>query len=76
VSRRPAPLLRLRLAAGLYRFRESLFLLPAIVVLAGIALAEAAAALDDIADTSGPVPFTVDVSGSAAASMLSTIARR
>jgi hypothetical protein len=39
MSRRSAPMLRLQVAAARYRFRESLFLLPTLVVLAGIALA-------------------------------------
>lgn len=74
MSNRSVPLLRLQVAAAVYRFRESLFLLPAIVVLVGIALAEAAAALDEVAGTRIPVPLTLDVSRSATTSMLSTIA--
>ena len=72
VSRRPVPLLRLRVAASLYRFRESLFLLPAIVVLAGVALAEVCAAVDRAAGPGSVVPLTLDISSNAATWLLST----
>ena len=64
-------------AAGggrLYRFRESLFLLPAIVVLAGVALAEVCAAVDPAAGPGSVVPLTLDINSNAATWLLSTVA--
>ena len=64
-------------AAGggrLYRFRESLFLLPAIVVHAGVALAEVCAAVDPAAGPGSVVPLTLDINSNAATWLLSTVA--
>ncbi|UQU67609.1 DUF2254 domain-containing protein [Couchioplanes caeruleus] len=65
------PALRLAVAAAAYRFRESLFLLPALIVVGSIVLAEVAAAVDRDA---GPVPFTVTMHSSTATWLLSTVA--
>jgi uncharacterized membrane protein len=59
-------------AAGVYRFRESLFLLPALLVLAGVALAEATAAVDQALGAS--VPWTLAMSSNAAVWLLATVA--
>lgn len=64
----------LRTAAGsaAYRFRESLFLLPAVIVVLGIVAAEVAVAVDDVLD---PVPgWLLDMNGNAATWLLSTVA--
>lgn len=45
----------LRAAAALYRFRESLFLLPGLLVLAGVALAELTAAADRALGAAAPL---------------------
>ena len=52
------------MAAAVYRFRESLFLLPTLVVLGGIALAEACALVDRAAGPHTAVPLTLAVTGS------------
>ena len=67
-------MLRLRVAAALYWFRESLFLLPAIVVHAGVALAEVCAAVDRAAGPGRVVPLTLDINSNAATWLLSTVA--
>ena len=64
----------LRLSAELYRFRESLFLLPALVVVGGVVLAEVAAAVDERIGTETNIPATVDMSSNAATWLLSTVA--
>ena len=74
MSRRPRPLPELRVAAALYRFRESLFFLPAIIVLLGAGLAEATATVDDALGADRPVPLTLDVNSNAATWLLSTVA--
>jgi hypothetical protein len=43
------PTLRMRAEASNHRFRESLFLLPALLAVGGVGLAEAAGALDPAA---------------------------
>ncbi|TDB97876.1 DUF2254 domain-containing protein [Actinomadura sp. 7K534] len=58
----------------MYRFRESLFLLPALVVIGGVVLAEAAAAVDRAIGTRTRVPATVDMNSNAATWLLSTVA--
>ena len=73
MSTRPEPLLRLRLASAFYRFRESLFLLPALIVLGGIVLAEISHAVDD-ALGGGPVTGTLAMSSNTATWLLSTVA--
>jgi uncharacterized membrane protein len=74
VSARPEPLLRLRLAAAVYRFRESLFLLPALIVVAGVLLAELAHALDRALGADRTVPGTLAMSSNTATWLLSTVA--
>jgi uncharacterized membrane protein len=65
------PALPLRLSAGAYRFRESLFLLPAVIVVAGVALAEATAAADRAA-LGGT--WTLRMNSNAATWLLSVVA--
>jgi len=67
------PGLRLALSAGSYRFRESLFLLPLLLVAAGIALALVAASIDRTIGAD-PVPMTLGMSSNAAIWLLSTVA--
>jgi uncharacterized membrane protein len=67
------PALRLALSAGAYRFRESLFLLPLLLVAAGIALALLTAAIDRTLGA-GPLPMTLGMSSNAAIWLLSTVA--
>jgi uncharacterized membrane protein len=66
------PLLTLRTTAALYRFRESLFLLPATIVLLGIGLAEFTARFDEM--VGGSPPFTLNMNSNAATWLLSTVA--
>jgi uncharacterized membrane protein len=63
----------MRLQAAAYRFRESLFALPALIVLGGLALAEATGAVDRIAAEEG-VPLTLTMASSTATWLLSTVA--
>ncbi len=65
---------RLRAAAAAYRFRESLFLLPSAIVLAGVCLAELAATADRALGEERSVPLTLAMSSNAAAWLLSTVA--
>lgn len=74
MTRRAGPLPALRVSTARYRFRESLFALPTLVVVAGGVLAEATAYLDDLVGVDTPLPFTVDVTGNAATWLLSTVA--
>jgi uncharacterized membrane protein len=74
VSRRPGPLPELRVAAALYRFRESLFFLPAIIVLVGGGLAEATAAADRALGADRAIPLTLAINSNAATWLLSTVA--
>jgi uncharacterized membrane protein len=67
------PPLPMRVAAAAYRFRESLFALPALIVVAGIALAEAAGAVDR-ALGERVLPGTLTMSSSTATWLLSTVA--
>ncbi|UMG92756.1 DUF2254 domain-containing protein [Nocardioides sp. TF02-7] len=64
---------RLRLAAAGYRFRESLFQFPALIVLGGLVLAEVAALVDE-AVGGERLPFTVTMNSNAATWLLSTVA--
>ncbi len=64
--------LALRLRAGLYAFRESLFLLPALIVVAGAVAAEAAWALDRAAPEL--LPVSLRMSTNAAIWLLSVVA--
>ncbi len=63
-----------RAAAATYRFRESLFLLPVVIVIGGIMLALATGAVDDAIGTDTPVPFTMAMDSNVATWLLSTIA--
>jgi uncharacterized membrane protein len=74
VSGHRGPSLPLGVAAALYRFRESLFLLPTVVVLSGIALEETAARLDRKLGAGAAVPFTLSMSSNSATWLLSTVA--
>jgi uncharacterized membrane protein len=74
VTAHPEPLLRLRVAAAFYRFRESLFFLPALIVLAGIALAELSSAVDRAMGADVGVPGTLETSSNTATWLLSTVA--
>jgi uncharacterized membrane protein len=64
----------LRAAALRYRFQESLFFFPAVVMLAGIALAIGATALDNVLGHDAAVPLTLAMSSNAATWLLSTVA--
>ncbi|SNR69516.1 DUF2254 domain-containing protein [Blastococcus mobilis] len=74
MSARPEPLLRLRLAAAVYRFRESLFLLPALIVVGGVLLAELGHAVDRAIGADRAVPGTLAMSSNTATWLLSTVA--
>lgn len=74
MSERARPSVRLRMASGFYRFRESLFLLPALLVAMGVALALVARTIDEAVSTGRRVPLTLDMSSNAAAWLLSTVA--
>ncbi|TDC67703.1 DUF2254 domain-containing protein [Actinomadura sp. GC306] len=62
------------MSAALYHFRESLFLLPALVVVGGLVAVEVAAAIDERIGTDRHVPATVDMNSNAATWLLSTVA--
>ncbi|KUI45419.1 hypothetical protein AU197_13865 [Mycobacterium sp. IS-1590] len=64
----------LRFATARYHFRESLFALPALVLVGGIALAEATAYLDDIVGVNTSLPLTLEMNSNAATWLLSTVA--
>ncbi|MGM0931104.1 MAG: DUF2254 domain-containing protein [Actinomycetota bacterium] len=64
----------LRAASLRYRFKESLFLFPALVMLAGIALAVGATAVDNALGHEAAVPLTLAMSSNAATWLLSTVA--
>lgn len=64
----------LNIAAARYRFKESLFLFPALVMIAGIALALGAAALDKALGYDAGVPLTLPMSSNAATWLLATVA--
>jgi uncharacterized membrane protein len=72
--RRRGPALPLRAAAAAYRFRESLFALPALIVLGGVLLSELAAAADRSLDGRTAVPLTLDMNANAAIWLLATVA--
>ncbi|WP_217636154.1 DUF2254 domain-containing protein [Geodermatophilus siccatus] len=69
-ARSPLPM---RAAAAAYRFRESLFALPALLVLGSIALAEVATAVDRAA-AARALPLTLSMHSSTATWLLSTVA--
>lgn len=64
----------LRVAAVRYRFEESLFLLPALVMLGGIVLAVVASVVDDAIGHDADVPLTLAMSSNAATWLLATVA--
>lgn len=66
--------LSLQIAAVRYRFAESLFLLPAVVMLIGIGLAVGATALDNALGRGTYMPLTLAMSNNAATWLLSTVA--
>jgi uncharacterized membrane protein len=74
LSPRPGPALGLRAASAAYRFRESLFVLPALIVVAGILLSEGAAVADRALADDQTVPLTLDMNANAATWLLSTVA--
>ena len=65
---------RLRFAGLRYQFRESLFLLPALVMLGGVLLAVAATTLDNALGDDAEVPLTLAMSSNAATWLVSTVA--
>ncbi|MGY1680139.1 DUF2254 domain-containing protein [Geodermatophilus sp. SYSU D01176] len=67
------PPLPMRAAAAAYRFRESLFALPALLVVAGIGVAEVAGAVDRAVGERA-VPGTLTMPSSTATWLLSTVA--
>lgn len=73
MSRAPGPLPVLRLATLGYRFRESLFLLPALIVVGGVLLAEVTRLADRATRDADP-PFTLHMSNNTATWLLSTVA--
>ncbi|WNG88068.1 DUF2254 domain-containing protein [Mycobacterium sp. ITM-2016-00317] len=64
----------LRIASGRYRFRESLFALPTVVVIGGAVLAEATAFVDRVTVGGLAIPLTVRMNSNAATWLLSTVA--
>ncbi|MGD7001633.1 DUF2254 domain-containing protein [Corynebacterium halotolerans] len=65
---------KLRLAALRYRFKESLFFYPSLIMLVGIVLALVTPAIDNALGYGSPVPFTVAMSSNAATWLLATVA--
>lgn len=65
---------RLRIASLRDSFAESLFLHPALIMLAGVALAVGATLLDDALGHDAELPFTLAMSSTAATWLLSTVA--
>lgn len=70
----PRPAWRLRIAGGWYRAKESLFLVPAVILAAAIALVALAGAADRALQIRPPSLFTVDINSNAAIWLLSTVA--
>ncbi|MDV7999886.1 DUF2254 domain-containing protein [Rhodococcus sp. IEGM 1408] len=64
----------LRLRAARYRFQESLFLLPALVMLGGVLLAFAATSIDNHLGHDADVPLTLAMTSNAATWLVSTVA--
>ncbi|WP_418768522.1 DUF2254 family protein [Mycobacterium neumannii] len=64
----------LRFATARYHCRESLFALPALVLVIGIAAAELAAYLDDVVGVDTSLPLTLEMNSNAATWLLSTVA--
>lgn len=65
---------RLRLGALRYRFRESLFAYPALLMVAGVGLAVVATAVDDALGPDAELPFALSMSSNAATWLLATVA--
>ncbi|AGG65874.1 hypothetical protein H924_02100 [Corynebacterium callunae DSM 20147] len=65
---------RLRLAMLSYRFEESLFLYPALIMSGGIVLAVVATVVDDALGHGTRVPLTLTMSSNAATWLLATVA--
>jgi uncharacterized membrane protein len=74
VARRDGLAWGLRVSAVRYRFKESLFLLPAVVMLGGVLLAIGATAVDDLLGHDAQVPLALAMSSNAATWLLSTVA--
>jgi uncharacterized membrane protein len=74
MMRRAEPLPALRIASWLYRFRESLFALPTLVVVGGVILAETTAYIDQLVGVDRSLPFTVEMNSNGATWLLSTVA--
>lgn len=74
MARRQGMARGLRIAAVRYRFEESLFLLPALVMLGGIVLAVVASSVDDAIGHDADVPLTLAMSANAATWFLATVA--
>lgn len=66
--------LSLRIAALRYRFAESLFLFPALLMLGGILLAVGATSLDAAVGHDARIPLTLAMSSNAATWLLATVA--
>ena len=73
-ARREGPNWRLRVTGLRYQFRESLFLLPALVMIGGILLAIAATAVDNMLGDEAEVPLTLAMSSNAATWLVATVA--
>ena len=71
---RGGPAWTLRVAGLRYRFRESLFLLPALVMLGGVLLAIAVTAVDNVLGDEAEVPLTLAMSSNAATWLVATVA--
>lgn len=65
---------RLQLAAGRYRSRESLFVVPALIMAGGLVLALVTGWIDRTIGADRPVPLTLGMSANAATWLLSTVA--
>lgn len=65
---------KLRLAAVRYRFKESLFFYPSLIMLAGIVLALVTPVIDNSFGYGSPVPLTLAMSSNAATWLLATVA--
>lgn len=66
----------LRRSAVRYRFQESLFLLPALVMLGGIGLAIGATAVDDAIGHDAELPLVLAMSSNAGTWLLATVPGR
>lgn len=72
--KRPDMVLKLRLAAALYRFKESLALLPTLIMLAAAALGGAAIGADSRLGYNADVPLTLAMNSNGATWFLATTA--